>query len=87
MNTGLSEAVKDIITEAKLVKTALGSSLPISWSADADVESQVDSFEEAIGSTDAASSNEKVDFVSAAGLEMVELLLFAAQVCKERLTS
>ncbi|KAL3538793.1 hypothetical protein ACH5RR_002159 [Cinchona calisaya] len=87
MNTGLSQAVDDIIMEAKLVKTALGSSLPISWSAESDVESQVDRFEEAIGSTDAVSSNDKVDFVSAAGLEMVELLLFAAHVGKERLTS
>ncbi|XP_027112642.1 uncharacterized protein [Coffea arabica] len=84
-NTGLAEAVYDIITEARLLKTALGSSLPISWSAEADVESQVDRFEEAIGSSDANSSNEKVDFVSAAGLEMVDLLLFAAQLCKERL--
>lgn len=85
-NTGLAEAVYDVITEARLVKTALGSSLPISWSAEADVESQVNRFKEAMGSTDANSSNKTVDFVSAAGLEMVDLLLFAAQLCKERLT-
>lgn len=58
-----------VIAEANLVKTALGSSLPISWSAETDQ------------SLDGA-GQEKVDFVSAAGFEMVELLIFAAQVLK-----
>ncbi|CAI9104259.1 OLC1v1002894C1 [Oldenlandia corymbosa var. corymbosa] len=86
-NNGSSHAVDDIITEAKLLKTALGSSLPISWSAESDVETQVDSFEDAMNSMEDVSTCDKVDFVCAAGLEMIELLIFAAQVFKERATS
>lgn len=80
-NSDPSEAIDDIINEAKLVKTALGSSLPISWSAEVDLISQVDRLEETINS-----SNEKVDIVSAAGFEMVQLLIFAAQTWKGTLT-
>lgn len=54
------------------MKTALGSSLPISWSAESDR-----SIDEVSGI-----GQERVDFVSAAGFEMVELLIFAAQVLK-----
>lgn len=57
------------------MQTAIGSSLPVSWSAEADLGSNVDV-------PDADSSSERVDFVSAAGYEMVELLIFAAHAWK-----
>ncbi|QHO38657.1 Myosin heavy chain-like protein [Arachis hypogaea] len=34
--SGISEILNEIINEAKLVKTALGSSLPISWLGEGD---------------------------------------------------
>lgn len=61
------------------MQTAIGSSLPVSWSAEADLGSNVDV-------TDANSSNERVDFVSAAGYEMVELLISAAHAWKEHMS-
>ncbi|KAL5561389.1 hypothetical protein UlMin_031136 [Ulmus minor] len=73
------EPLNEIINEAKLVKTALGSSLPISWSAGADVG--LDG--EDVGSKASDVSNEKLDTVSAAGFEMVELLILAAHVLKD----
>ncbi|EYU21870.1 hypothetical protein MIMGU_mgv1a023746mg, partial [Erythranthe guttata] len=63
------ESLERIIVEANLVKTALGSSLPISW----------------CGETD-GSYDEKMDFVSGAGFEMVELLIFAAHLLKDRIS-
>lgn len=75
--TSTSEALDDIITEARLVKTALSSCLPVSWSGEADVESIGAIFGE-------DSSSEKIDSVSAAGFEMVELLIFAAQILKDK---
>ncbi|KAD4179241.1 hypothetical protein E3N88_27832 [Mikania micrantha] len=51
------EIINNVVTEAQLLKTALGSSLPVSWSAEAN---------------DGVSSAEKVDSVSAAGFEMAE---------------
>lgn len=80
--TSLTKALDNIIFEAKLVKTALGSSLPLSWSAESDpgpVNKNLDD------STDCLedSSSEKVDYVSAAGFEMVELLILAAYLLKE----
>lgn len=73
----MSEALNDIITEAKLIKTALGSSLPVSWSALED---------DGISSGNIEHGNEKIDSVSAAGFEMVELLILAAQLLKENTT-
>lgn len=79
--TNESESLEDIISEAKLVKTALSSSLPVSWSAEvAD-----------IGSSDEYISNEhicgeKIDSVSAAGFEMVELLILAVQILMDSTT-
>ncbi|KAL0384308.1 UNVERIFIED_CONTAM: Telomere repeat-binding factor 1 [Sesamum radiatum] len=68
------EALDQVIAEANLVKTALSSSLPLSWSAETDqLYSEIN-------------DNEKVDFVSAAGLEMVELLIFAAQILKTQIS-
>ncbi|RVW31333.1 hypothetical protein CK203_046248 [Vitis vinifera] len=77
------EALDDIINEAKLVKTALGSSLPVSWSAEADGESFGESMDNAPGCFHGDSSSEKIDSVCAAGFEMVELLIFAVQVLKD----
>ncbi|XP_071740374.1 uncharacterized protein [Rutidosis leptorrhynchoides] len=62
-----SEIIENVVTEANLLKTALGSSLPVSWSAEA---------------TDGASSAEKVDCVSAAGFEMVELVILASHLVR-----
>ncbi|XP_068320944.1 uncharacterized protein [Pyrus communis] len=81
----LSETVNDIINEAKLVKTALSSSLPISWSADEDVEFNGQSVRNEPGHAYGEPSHEKIDSVYAAGLEMVELLILAAQILKDNM--
>ncbi|KAI4298577.1 hypothetical protein L6164_032119 [Bauhinia variegata] len=81
--TSVSEALDDIINEAKLIKTALGSSLPISWSAEADAVLTGDSVGSDSGDAYQENGNEKIDSVSAAGFEMVELLIFAAQMLKD----
>ncbi|XP_021656301.2 uncharacterized protein LOC110646979 isoform X2 [Hevea brasiliensis] len=83
---GMSQAIGDIISEAKLLKTALGSSLPISWSAEADGASVGDSGRNELGDFHGDSSSEKIDSVSAAGFEMVELLMLAAQIIEENST-
>ncbi|KAI3953291.1 hypothetical protein MKX01_042286 [Papaver californicum] len=74
--TDTIQALNDIINEAKLIKTALGSSLPVSWSSEAENETQIYDISES--STDF--SRERPDFVSTSGLEMVELLILAAQI-------
>ncbi|KAJ8769025.1 hypothetical protein K2173_024021 [Erythroxylum novogranatense] len=83
---GISEALDNIISEAKIVKTALGSSLPISWSADTEGESIGLSVcrepDDVYGDT----GSNKIDFVCAAGFEMVELLILAAQILKGETT-
>ncbi|KAK1431252.1 hypothetical protein QVD17_14579 [Tagetes erecta] len=61
------EIIENVVTEAKLLKTALSSSLPVSWSAEVD---------------DDVSSAEKIDSVSAAGFEMVELIILASHLLK-----
>lgn len=73
-NTGCFEDLDQIIAEANLVKTAVGSSLPIGWLAETDGS---------INDSGSDSSREKLDFVSAAGFEMVELLILAAQILKD----
>lgn len=83
--TSLSETVNNIIYEAKLVKTALGSSLPISWSADTDVEFNDHSLSNEPGHVSGETSHEKIDSVFAAGFEMVELLILAAQILKDNM--
>lgn len=72
-----SEDLEQVIAEANLLKTALGSSLPVSWLAE--TERSLDE----ISGAARESGQEKVDLVSAAGFEMVELLIFAAQNLKE----
>ncbi|KAK9129699.1 hypothetical protein Sjap_010186 [Stephania japonica] len=82
----ITEALEEVIDEAKLVKTALGSSLPVSWSAEAESglfnESLINEMIDDCGD----SGSEKLDSVTAAGFEMVELVKLAAQILKERIT-
>lgn len=66
---GILDDLDQIVAETSLFKTAISSSLPVSWSADND-----------------GSYGEKVDFVSATGLEMVELLMFAALVLRDQVS-
>lgn len=79
--SGVAEVLNDIINEAKLVKTALCSSLPISWSVEADVGYIGDSVGSETRSREC--SDVKIDTISATGLEMVELLIFAAQLLRD----
>lgn len=75
-NNLLFDALDQITTEANLVKTALSSSLPFSWSAESDrSSSDIRDIE-----------HDKVDVVSAAGLEMVKLLIFAAHILKDQIS-
>lgn len=82
----MSDHLNEIISEAKLVKTALGSSLPISWSAAAEFGLDGGSLGNEASGVSGNSSNEKKDFVTAAGVEMVELLMLAAQILKDYMT-
>ncbi|KAH0767167.1 hypothetical protein KY290_003070 [Solanum tuberosum] len=75
------ESLDNIINEASQLKTALGISLPLSWSVEADSGSSSKRVEEEIDN--GHSTRENMDFVSAAGFEMVELLVFVAQLLKE----
>jgi len=75
------ESLDNIINEASQLKTALGISLPLSWSVEADSGSFSKRVEEEIDN--GFSTRENMDFVSAAGFEMVELLVFVAQLLKE----
>ncbi|KAL9371145.1 hypothetical protein Peur_036285 [Populus x canadensis] len=84
--SGLPVALDDIISEARLVKTALGSSLPISWSAEEDDASIGESFHNKLTDIYGEHSGEKIDPVSAAGFEMVELLILAGQILKDNKT-
>ncbi|KAL2477381.1 myosin heavy chain-related [Forsythia ovata] len=77
-NISLLEVLDQIVAEAKLIKTALGSSLPISWSSETD-----GSYGDSQDNVATKPGYQKIDFVSAAGLEMVELLMFAAQELKD----
>ncbi|KAL2460332.1 myosin heavy chain-related [Abeliophyllum distichum] len=77
-NISLLEVLDQIVTEAKLIKTALGSSLPISWSSETD-----GSYGDSRDNVATKPGYQKIDFVSAAGFEMVELLMFAAQELKD----
>ncbi|PRQ22664.1 hypothetical protein RchiOBHm_Chr6g0252731 [Rosa chinensis] len=83
MLTSMLETLDNIINEAKLVKTALGSSLPLSWSAEADVEFSGHSVSSEPGIVYWEPSHEKIDSVYAVGFEMVELLILASQILKD----
>ncbi|KAL4354006.1 hypothetical protein GQ457_06G003010 [Hibiscus cannabinus] len=83
-NASASEALDEIITEAKLVKTALGSSLPVSWSTEGDCESIGETIDSEASDTFQDSSSQKIDSVSAAGFEMLNLLMLAVRILKEK---
>ena len=68
--------VNEIVREAELVRIALGSALPLSWSGEGDMP-----FPDENEDLDAV----RIDSVTAAGLEMVELLTLAAQTLKEQM--
>ncbi|KAG2539916.1 paramyosin-like isoform X3 [Panicum virgatum] len=75
------EALNSLITEANLMKTVLSTVLPVSWARDS---SDAITYEALCDPSDSPKSkSEKVDPLSSAGMEMVELLIFAAEVLKE----
>lgn len=75
------EALNSLITEANLIKMALGVVLPVSWSGDS---SDAATYESLYDSSDSPKSkSEKVDPFFSAGMEMVELLMLAAEILKE----
>ena len=61
------------------MKTALGSSLPIAEADDASIG-------ESLTNVYGEPGSEKIDPVSAAGFEMVELLILAGQILKDNKT-
>lgn len=75
-------SIDNIISEANLVHTALSSSLPLSWSAVGDDASSSDADSVKVLYDD--SKVVKIESVSAAGIEMVQLLLLAAEIIKDR---
>ncbi|KAL2945239.1 UvrABC system protein B [Bienertia sinuspersici] len=77
-----NKVLDEIIREAEMVKTALSAALPLSWSGDGDVASSSEIVEE--NSNHGDSNTAKMDSVSAAGIEMVELLILAAQIMKKK---
>ncbi|KAI0493174.1 hypothetical protein KFK09_027450 [Dendrobium nobile] len=78
------ESLKSIMEEANQVKTALGSSLPVSWSADPTVAAiTYDSLSEPPGGSSEERRSDRV--VCTAEFEMVELLILAAQFFKEKI--
>ncbi|XP_014521477.1 uncharacterized protein LOC106778088 isoform X2 [Vigna radiata var. radiata] len=79
--SGVSEILSDVIHEAELLRTALGSSLPTSWPVEADIS--YIGYSMGTDRGDHEGSDEKMDTVSAAGLEMVELLIFSAQTLRD----
>ncbi|XP_057856947.1 uncharacterized protein LOC131066247 isoform X3 [Cryptomeria japonica] len=76
------EVIDGIVNEAQHIKTALGSSLPVSWSADStsDIPDSSESEIAADGTEDHTISG--LDCVSSAGLELVELLILASELQK-----
>ncbi|CAM0874192.1 unnamed protein product [Alopecurus aequalis] len=76
------EALNSLITEANLVKTALGVVLPVSWSGDSSGAITSDALHDSSDSPK-SSKSEKADPLSSASMEMVELLILAADIVKE----
>ncbi|KAH9303735.1 hypothetical protein KI387_008139, partial [Taxus chinensis] len=74
--------IDGIINEAQHIKTALGSSLPVSWSADgtSDTPGSSESDIAPDGTEDHTIS--RLDGVSSAGLELVELLILSSELQK-----
>lgn len=79
----IMDSLSSIIAEANQIKTALGCSLPVSWFAD----TTVNTFKyERLCEPSGSSSEQRNDrVVSRAGLEMVELLILATQIFKEKI--
>ncbi|VAH92294.1 unnamed protein product [Triticum turgidum subsp. durum] len=69
------EALSSLITEANLMRTALGVVLPVSWSGDSSGGITSDSPK--------SSKSEKVDPLGSASMEMLELLILAADILRE----
>ncbi|KAL5219240.1 hypothetical protein ABZP36_019924 [Zizania latifolia] len=76
------EALNSLITEAKLMKTAIGVVVPVSWLGDS---SDAITYDASYDPSDSprSSKSEKVDALSFASMEMVELLILAADILKE----
>ncbi|XP_075488749.1 uncharacterized protein LOC142527728 isoform X2 [Primulina tabacum] len=70
------DSLDKIIAESRLAKIALGSSLP----------AETDGSHSEINDGGSDPGLEKFDFVSAAGFEIVDLLIFAAHVLKEHIS-
>ncbi|GMJ06822.1 maternal effect embryo arrest 13 [Hibiscus trionum] len=83
-DTSASLTLDEIITEAKLVRTALGSSLPVSWSAEGDGESMGEGIDIEASDMFEDCGSQKIDSVCAAGFEMLDLITLAAQILKEK---
>lgn len=78
---GALEVINGIINEARHIKTALGSSLPVSWSADS-TSDLPDNSDSEIAPDSGDHTITGLDSVSAAGIELVELLILAADLQK-----
>ncbi|CAO2815883.1 unnamed protein product [Amaranthus hypochondriacus] len=78
-STNTTKKLDEIMKEAELVKTALSAALPLSWFAEEDSNIDVED-----NSKVGECSADKMDSVSAAGIEMVELVILAAQIMKEK---
>uniref|UniRef100_I1PCI7 Uncharacterized protein n=1 Tax=Oryza glaberrima TaxID=4538 RepID=I1PCI7_ORYGL len=76
------EALNSLITEANLMKTALGVALPVSWLGDSSDAITSDALYDPSESPK-SSKSEKQDPLSSAGMEMVELLILAADILKD----
>lgn len=81
-SSGTTKVLDEIIREAETIKTALSAALPLSWSGEGDVASSDIIIAE--NSNHGDSIVDKMDSVSAAGIEMVALLILAAQIMKEK---
>lgn len=78
------KTLESILLEANNMKTAIGSYLPVSWSADVDASIIYTNLYEPTGSPETP-KNDKADPMSMAGFEMVELLILAVLLQKETL--
>ncbi|KAL9244742.1 hypothetical protein vseg_018479 [Gypsophila vaccaria] len=78
-STSTSTLLDKTIKEAESLKNALSSTLPLSWSVDADVSSS----SYVMVNETPTPEDDKIDPVLVAGLEMVELLIMAARFLNE----
>ncbi|MQM09676.1 hypothetical protein Taro_042547, partial [Colocasia esculenta] len=78
-------ALDAIFHEVDHLKTALSSSIPVSWSSAAGPPPSEQSSDNQARHLE-ASGNEKLDPITAVGFEMVELLILAAELAREKIT-